>query len=126
MAREEARRHGTPGACFTMDDVFADDADSSHGGSLTASLSPAPGRFAEVTPSPSPNPNPNSNPNPKPNRDRNPNRNPNPNSDPNPSPNPNSTPHIEPYQLLSDPAALDRLSDSELAAQIQMLSEGVT
>ena len=75
MAREEARRHGTPGACFTMDDVFADDADSSHGGSLTASLSPAPGRFAE---------------------------------------------------LLSDPAALDRLSDSELAAQIQMLSEGVT
>ena len=26
MAREEERRHGTPGACFTMDDVFADDA----------------------------------------------------------------------------------------------------
>ena len=75
MARDEVRRHGTPGACFTMDDVFPDDGDSSLGASLSASLSAPPGRFAE---------------------------------------------------LLSDPAALDRLSDSELAAQIQMLSEAAT
>ena len=75
MSRDEVRRHGTPGACFTMDDVFPDDGDSSLGASLSASLSAPPGRFAE---------------------------------------------------LLSDPAALDRLSDSELAAQIQMLSEAAT
>ena len=78
FSRDEARRHGTPGACFTMDDVFPDDGldgDSSLGASLSGSLSAPPGRFAE---------------------------------------------------LLSDAAALDRLSDSELAAQIQMLSEGVT